>query len=215
MRGTARFSVDSRMTTRIWLVRHGEPADVRGRCYGKLDVGLSNIGRAQMERTAACLKGEPFDAIYASPRTRTVESARILASFHTCSWREDDGLCEIAFGDFEGLTYDEIAQRYPVLYRQWMESPTEVQFPNGESFILMRRRVLRAFEAILESHEGRTVAVVTHGGAIRILLAWVLQMPHQAIFRLAQCYGAMNLLTWVEGIPIVESINLNPLSPVP
>jgi broad specificity phosphatase PhoE len=86
-----------------------------------------------------------------------VESARILASFHSCGCREDAGLCEIDFGDFEGLTCDEIAERYPVLYRQWMESPTEVQFPNGESFVLMRR-VLPAFEAIREGHEGRTVA---------------------------------------------------------
>jgi alpha-ribazole phosphatase len=196
------------MTTRIWLVRHGEPAGVRGRCYGKLDVGLSPAGREQMERTAACLKAEPFDAFYASPRLRTLESARILASFHTCVCREDDGLGEIDFGDFEGLPYDEIAERYPTLYRQWMDSPTEVQFPNGESFGAMRLRVLRTLEAILKAHEGRTVAVVTHGGTIRIILAWVLQMPDRYIFRLAQDYAAMNLLTWTGGVPTVQSLNL-------
>ncbi len=54
-------------------------------------------------------------------------------------------LKEIDFGDFEGLTYDEIAGRYPDLYRQWMESPTEVQFPNGECFDDMRIRVFDGF----------------------------------------------------------------------
>jgi len=195
------------MTTRIWLVRHGEPAGVRGRCYGKLDVGLSAVGRAQMESTAARLQAEQVDAIYASPRVRTMESARILAGFHACGVLEDAGLCEIDFGGFEGLTYDEIAARYPALYRQWMDSPTGVQFPNGESFAAMRLRVLQAFEAIRRSNEGRTAAIVTHGGVIRILLAGALEMPDRNLFRLAQDYAAMNLLVWVDGVPIVQSMN--------
>jgi alpha-ribazole phosphatase len=195
------------MTTRVWLVRHGEPAGVRGRCYGKLDVGLSGAGRVQMERTAACLQAEHLDAIYASPRVRTVESARILASSHACGVQEDGGLCEIDFGDFEGLNYDEIAARYPGLYRQWMESPTDVEFPHGESFAAMRLRVLRAFEAIRKSNEGRTAAIVTHGGVIRILLAWALEMPDRNLFRLAQDYAAMNLLAWVDDVPILQSMN--------
>jgi len=196
------------MMSRIWLVRHGEPAGVRGRCYGKLDIGLSAVGRAQMERAAACLKAEPLEAIFASPRVRTMESARIVAAFHQCGCREDAGLSEIDFGDFEGLTYDEIAIRYPAIYRQWMESPTEVQFPHGESFAAMRVRVLRAFEAIRARHEDGTVAIVTHGGVIRIVLAWALEMPDRCLFRLAQDYAAMSLLSWVDGVPVVERMNV-------
>jgi alpha-ribazole phosphatase len=199
------------MTTRIWLVRHGEPAGVRGRCYGKLDVGLSAAGRVQMERTAKCLRSEHFDAIYASPRVRTTESARAVALFHECGVQEDARLREIDFGDFEGLTYDEIAARYPELYRQWMEAPTEVQFPNGESFAAMRARVLASFDAIRERHEGRTVAIVTHGGVIRIVLSWALQMPDGCLFRLAQDYAAMNLLVLVDGVPIVQKMNASPV----
>jgi len=198
------------MNSRFWLVRHGEPSGVRGRCYGKLDIGLSAAGRAQMERAAECLKAESFEAIYASPRVRTMESARIVAGFHGCDCREDAALAEIDFGDFEGLAYDEISARYPAIYRQWMEAPTEVQFPNGESFAVMRSRVLRAFDAILQRHEGRTVAIVTHGGVIRIVLAWVLEMPDRCLFRLAQDYAAMNLLEWVDGVPVVRRMNVRP-----
>ena len=198
------------MTTRIWLVRHGEPAGVRGRCYGKLDVGLSAAGQAQMQRAADHLRAEPLDAIYASPRVRTVESTRILAAHHACEWREDAGLAEIDFGDFEGLPYDEIAARYPALYTQWMDSPTEVQFPNGESFATMRARVLHAFHDIRERHAGGTIAIVTHGGVIRILLAWALEMPERALFRLAQDYAAINSLAIIDSVPIVQSLNLTP-----
>lgn len=196
------------ITTCIWLVRHGEPAGVRGRCYGKLDVGLSEAGQAQMQSAAAHLRTEALDAIYASPRVRTLESARILAAPHQCDFIEDEGFAEIDFGDFEGLPYDEIAARFPDLYRQWMDSPTEVQFPNGESFATMRTRVLRAFHAIRERHAGGTIAIVTHGGVIRILLAWALEMPDHALFRLAQDYAAINLLTTIDGVPIVQRLNL-------
>jgi alpha-ribazole phosphatase len=197
------------MNTRIWLIRHGEPSEMRGRCYGKLDAGLSAAGREQMQSTAERLQAEAFDAIYASTRIRALESARILGSFHHCLCRENPDLCEIDFGDFEGLTYDEIAARYPELYRQWMDSPTEAQFPNGESFAEMRLRVLRAFETIRQNHEGRTVAIVTHGGVIRILLAWALAIPDACLFRIAQDYAAMNLLTWIDGVPIVQAMNVS------
>ena len=195
------------MTTPIWLVRHGEPAGVRGRCYGKLDVGLSPAGRAQMGQSAERLKAEPIDTIYCSPRTRTVESAQVVASFHDCPPQIDQGLCEIDFGDFEGLPYDEIGAKYPEIYRQWMESPTQVKFPNGESFAEMRVRVLRAFEAIRKRNEGRTIAIVTHGGVIRIVLAWALQMPDTCLFRLAQDYAAVSLLKWIDDVPVVQLMN--------
>jgi alpha-ribazole phosphatase len=74
----------------------------------------------------------------------------------------------------------------------------------------MRARVLRAFEAIRQGSEGETLAIVTHGGAIRILIAWALEMPDRCLFRLAQDYAAMNLLTLVDGVPIVQSLNLGP-----
>jgi alpha-ribazole phosphatase/probable phosphoglycerate mutase len=194
--------------TRFWLIRHGAPAEeARQRCYGSLDVGLSEIGRAQMARVAEYLASEPMAAIYASPLSRAVASARILAADAACPVEVVADLREINFGDFEGLTYDEIAARDPDLFRQWMETPTHVRFPNGESFSEMRARVLAAFGKIREEREGQTIAIVSHGGVNRVLLAWALQMPDHCLFRLAQDYGALNLLSFAEGLPIVELLN--------
>jgi alpha-ribazole phosphatase len=195
--------------TRLWLVRHGEPAEeTRHRCYGSLDVGLSGKGRAQMAQVAQYLESESVAAIYSSPRARALESARILTHVHPCSLEMVADLREIDFGDFEGLPYDEIAARYPDLYRQWMETPTEVRFPNGESFCEMRTRVLRAFEAIRREREGQTVVIVSHGGVNRILIAWALQMPDHCLFRLAQDHAALNLLTLIDETPCVQLLNL-------
>ena len=88
-----------------------------------------------------------------------------------------------------------------------METPAEVQFPNGESFPEMRARVLRAFDAIKRDREGRTIAIVSHGGVNRILFAWALQTPDPCLFRLAQDYAAINLLELVDGQPIVKLLN--------
>lgn len=194
--------------TRFWLIRHGEPAEeARHRCYGSLDVGLSEKGRAQMAQVAEYLKAEPVAAIYASPRSRALESARILAAVQSCPIAVVADLREIDFGDFEGLAYEEIEVRYPDLHQQWMETPTEVRFPNGEIFSEMRDRVLRAYEAIQRERQGQTVAIVSHGGVNRILMAWVLQMPDNCIFRLAQDFAAINLLTLVDGLPSAQLVN--------
>jgi alpha-ribazole phosphatase len=194
--------------TRFWLIRHGEPAEeTRHRCYGSLDLGLSETGRTQMAQVAECLKSESMAAVYTSPRSRALEGARLLGAVLSCSIEIVQDLREIDFGDFEGLAYDEIAARYPDLYRQWMETPSEIQFPNGESFAAMRVRVLCAFDAIQRRREGQTVAIVSHGGVNRILLAWALQMPDNCIFRLAQDYAAINLLGLVDGLPSVQLLN--------
>lgn len=194
--------------TRIWLIRHGEPdPEIRGRCYGRLDVSLSGEGRRQIECVSKRLASEPLRAIYASPRKRTLESAEIIAAAHGRGVRVENDLREIDFGDFEGLAYDDIAERYPEIYRQWMDRPWEVEFPNGESFSMMRSRVTRAVAALRERHAGECVAVVTHGGAIRIALAEALAVPPAHIFRIAQRYAAVNLFRYVGDYPVVELVN--------
>jgi alpha-ribazole phosphatase len=197
--------------TRVWLIRHGEPAEeARHRCYGSLDVGLSEKGRAQMAEIAQYLKPEAVAAMYTSPSSRALNSARILAAVQCCPLEIVKDLREIDFGDFEGLSYDEIAVRYPDVYRQWMEKPTEVQFPNGESFSEMHDRILRAFDAIQSERRGQTVVIVSHGGVNRVLIARALQMPDEALFRLAQDYAAMNLLTVTDGLPTLQLLNYRP-----
>lgn len=194
--------------TTFWLIRHPEPeASASGRCYGSLDMKLSEAGIRQAHEVAEALQAEPLAAIYASPRQRCVEAAEILAGATGCPLRTVDALRELDFGAFEGRTYDEIAALYPEVYRQWMESPTEVQFPGGEGFSQMRSRVLAAAADLLGRHNGQTVALVTHGGAIRILLAEALCMPAANLFRLGQRYAAINRIRYQENIPIVDLMN--------
>lgn len=203
-----RKSLPPGVTARTVLVRHGEPHQIaRGRCYGKLDVSLSAHGRAQIERAAVRLNSLSLAAVYASPRRRARESAEIIAAAHHLAVRIEEDFGEINFGDFEGLTYDEVAQRYPREYRQWMEHPTEVTFPGGESFAMMRERVAQAAAKLRAQHLHETIAIISHGGVNRVLLAEALRMNAPDIFRLEQSYAGVSIIDYYDATPTVRLVN--------
>jgi broad specificity phosphatase PhoE len=142
-------------------------------------------------------------AVYSSPRRRTRETAEALGR----PVQLEDGLREIDFGLFEGRLYEEIEREYPETYREWMESPTTVEFPQGESFARMKLRVLNCVERLRARHDGETIAVVAHGGTCRIVLADALQLPDREIFRLGQQYTGVSVVRWLGGYSIVERVN--------
>ena len=194
--------------TRLLLVRHAEtdPA-VRGRCYGRLDVDLSAEGRRQAGELAAGLAELQLAAVYSSPLSRALETARAIAVARGLEPVADDALREIDFGELEGLTYEEIEAERPEVFRAWMERPTSVRFPGGESFADLRARVLGAVGAIRDRHAGEVAAVVAHGGVIRVVLADALGLVDGAVFRLDQAYGGLSVVDWVGGVPVVRVVN--------
>lgn len=187
--------------TRLILIRHCEPeADAHGRCYGSLDFGLSPGGRAAAAALGETLGSVRVDSVVSSPRLRAVQTAEPIAAPVT-----DDRLRELDFGEIEGLTYEEVERTRPELFRRWMEAPTEVEFPGGESYATLAARVRPAIDELVAA--GGTHVVVTHGGPIRAVLADCLEMPAAAIFRLAQDYGGASIIDWMEGTPIVRVVN--------
>jgi alpha-ribazole phosphatase len=193
---------------RLVLVRHAETEEAaRGRCYGSLDVGLSAKGRRQCARLAKELSGECFSAVVSSPRTRAVETAGPIAERHGLEVRVDPGLRELDFGELEGRTYDEIASSMPELYTAWMTQPTRVRFPGGESYADLERRALRAVEALRGELDGKAIVAVTHGGIVRALLADVLGIPDDRIFRIAVDPASISIVDWIGDVPTVVALN--------
>ena len=194
--------------TRLLLVRHAEtdPA-MRWRCHGRLDVELSAEGRRQAGELAAALAELPLASVYSSPLSRALDTARAIAAARGLEPVADDGLLEIDFGELEGLTYEEIEAERPEVFRAWMEAPTSVRFPGGESFADLRARVVEAVGAIRERHAGEAAAVVAHGGVVRAVLADVLGLDDDAVFRLDQAYGGLSVVDWVGEVPLVRVVN--------
>jgi len=134
------------------------------------------------------------DAVYTSDLARAcvVEGER------------DPRLREIDRGEVEGLAFDDLPLD---VQRGLLEEPTRVRFPGGESFSDLRRRVMEALDEIAARHPDETVAVVSHAGAIRAALATWLLLPDEAVFRIEQDFGALNIVDVVDGTPIVRLIN--------
>src|SRR5688572_3836293 len=113
LRTRARRSSISGMTTRLLLIRHGATtSSAEDRFAGAIDVELSDEGRAQARKLSERLAGTALAAIYASPLSRTVETARLLGAPRGLEPRLDDGLREIADGHWEGMRRHEVEERF-------------------------------------------------------------------------------------------------------
>jgi len=199
--------------TRLVLCRHGEPeAAGIGRFCGAIDVELSPQGCAEAEALASSVSA---DVIYTSPLRRCIETARPLAVRLGVEPIVEPRLREIDFGEFDGVAYDEAEQRWPDLYASLLRDPTAMRFPGGESYADVRVRACEVLTEILDRHDGATVAAFVHAGVIRTLLAYVLLLPAEALFRIDQRYGAVNVVDWLDGTPVVRLVNSPPASPVP
>ena len=187
--------------TRLLLIRHGRPVDdARGRCYGRLDVGLSPEGSAQAAELGRTLA---VATVVTSPARRALETAAALGTPQV-----DERLRELDFGELEGRTYEEIERERPDLFARWMRTPTEVRFPGGEGFDDLCDRAVAAAAELRARHDGGTVAVVTHGGVVRALLADALGLPSTAIFRLDVGYARVSVVDWFDGdAPVVRLVN--------
>ena len=156
---------------RILLLRHAETDWNRERRYqGWRDIPLSPPGRAQAESAGRLLAASPLAAVWSSPLARARETAALIAAPHTLPVREADAFKEMGFGDWEGLTRDEVRKRFPDAHRAWAETPHEAAWPGAETLGVVRARALAGLEALREAHQGQTVCLVSHGITSRILI---------------------------------------------
>jgi probable phosphoglycerate mutase len=156
--------------TRVILIRHGETAWNRAtRIQGHTDIPLSALGLAQAERLAAALADESLDAVYASDLSRARETAEALARGRGLSVQVDRGLRERAFGRFEGLSWDEIAQSYPDDSARWRRREPDFPVGGGESLVTFSARCIAATRRAAAAHPGQNIALVAHGGVLDCL----------------------------------------------
>ena len=154
--------------TRLILVRHGETAGQSSiRYYGVTDVPLSELGREQIRAAKRKIPGETYDVVWASTLCRSWEAARIIAP--DAPIRLDFDLREIDFGDWEGLTREEIEEVDPEGYAEWQANDADFHFPGGESRADFRKRIERGYHRLLATGASSALIVV-HKGVVRTLL---------------------------------------------
>lgn len=154
----------------LLLIRH-EHTELAGTFCGRLDPALSTRGRAQLLHLAANLRRYPFVAVYSSDLRRARETADALAAARRLPVRPRSDLREIAFGDWEGLTWEHVLARDAGFAQRWLDEYPSLAAPGGEEFPRFLARVQGAWSEISDEVQHRCAAVVTHAGVIRTVLA--------------------------------------------
>jgi alpha-ribazole phosphatase len=198
--------------TLIYLLRHGEVERAETRRFiGHLDVPLSPRGEAECVAQAVRLRAVPIDAVYSSDLVRARRSAEIIGAPHGLAPTLVPALREMAMGRWEGLTAEEIRGREPAAFEDWMARVGEFPFPGGESVADLVARAAAAFDAIVASASGNTIAIVAHGGTNRALLCRALGLPFGRLLALGQDYGALSVLEQHDGAWRLRRLNERPM----
>jgi len=205
------------MVTTLYLIRHGATeGDQEKRYKGSIDVPLSEKGTQQIKKTAeficAALGSSSLSAVYTSPLARALRSAEILASPFGLQPSVVVDLRERHFGIWEGMTLNEISEKYPDEFKAWASNPLEHSPRGGESTLQVRDRLIPTYEEIIARHPGESIAIAGHGGVNRIVLCHVLGIPLEHLFRVEQDNAAVNIVNFYDRYPVVRLMNGGPFA---
>ena len=193
---------------RLLLVRHAQTTwNSGGRIQGFTDAPLSDLGERQSERLAARLGREKIDAAYASTLQRTWHSAEIALSGRGIPVSRAATWAEAAYGQWEGMTWPEIHARHGDLGARVLNDRANVAPPGGESFGDLQRRLVVAVDELREKHRDGDVLVVTHGGPIRVLGAWIMGHDANQAWRFTADNAALSAVRWTEQGAVIELWN--------
>lgn len=195
--------------TGIILVRHGHVAwhdPVRFR--GRADLDLSERGRRQAQAAASLIAATwRLDAVYTSPLRRCRDTAAAIAAPFRLVPQPQDGLVDIDYGEWQGLTREEAAARWPQETDTWFRRPHLAAIPGGESLAAVLARASAALLDILRRHPEGTVAVIGHDSVNRVLLLFVLGSPLSRYWQIEQEPCAINELQFADGEFVVRGLN--------
>lgn len=202
--------------TTLVLVRHGVTAHTVDKRFsgglGGSNPALSQEGRDQIRATAdwlSPLAGE-IDVVVSSPVRRTHESAEIIGARLDKQVRTDDGLAEMEFGSWDGLTFAELRERHPDELDAWLGS-LDQPAGGGESFRVVETRVLASLDRLLEEYAGRTVLVVSHVTPIKVLVARALGAPLESVYRMEMAPASVSVLSFFDdGNAAMRMFNARP-----
>lgn len=197
----------SQAATLVTVLRHGEVAGPAHVFRGRGDAPLTARGIEQMRGAVTALQPR-FDAVATSPLLRCRVFAEAFAAERGVACRILDDMREMDFGTWEGLTGAQAAERDAAAYDRFCARADSASAPGGETLGDFRRRVLAAWAAWLAAADGGHRLLVTHAGAMRVLLQHVLDLPASALYRVALPEAAHFQVSLLAGeAPILMKLN--------
>ena len=194
------------MEKTIYLVRHGEVLARPGVFLGTTDVELNDVGKRQSGWLADRLATASLDRCFCSPLLRAQQTVLGIAEKQGIAIETQAALREIDFGLWEERAFAEIEVAEPQNAQDWCQNPLEFSFPQGDSVVTFIQRIQTYFQWLLNC-DGDHLLLVTHGGVIRILLTFLLQLEpeRQAMFDVAR--GSLNTVKIYDNTAILTGLN--------
>ncbi|MGW7112650.1 bifunctional RNase H/acid phosphatase [Streptomyces xanthophaeus] len=194
------------------LLRHGETALTPQKRFsgsGGSDPELSEAGRRQAAAVAAALAARgTVQTVISSPLRRCRETAQAVADRLGLPVTVEEGLREVDFGAWEGLTFAEVRERFPDDLQAWLDSPRAAPTGGGESFAAATRRISATRDRLLAAHAGRTVLLVTHVTPVKILVRLALGAPPESLFRMELSAASVSAVAYyADGNASVRLLN--------
>ncbi len=193
--------------TKVIFFRHGETKwNILGKYQGQSDIELTEKGKKQGKLLARYFPSDKLDAIYSSDLSRAMETAGYVAEKFNLTVNPEKAFREMNFGEWEGLTYEEIVTKSPEGMKNFMIRPDILKVPGGENFQILQDRAVKRLSELIKIHENQTIAIAAHGGVLRTILAAALEMPLRNLWRIRQYNTAVSSVIYGES-PIVEFVN--------
>ena len=197
--------------TRLLLIRHGEvEARYHGVFGGRIDMNLSPRGKQQAKILAEYLRVKSIDAVYASPMKRVQQTLAPTLKTHGHKQTIFHDLREIDFGDWTGLNWAAVRDKFNFAVHEWLEQIEHPGSPNGESGKTFRARIEPCLREIVNKHQGENVAIFCHGGVIRMLLAILLELPLPKTNSFEVEYASITQVALHPHMEEIELLNFTP-----
>jgi probable phosphoglycerate mutase len=187
--------------TTTLLLRHGVTRHTLEKRFcgvGGADPELTELGVRQAKAAARRLAAGHIDFVVSSPMRRARETAAVVADSLGLTVQVVEGLAECAFGEWEGLTFAEVRDRWPDRLLAWFQDPALAP-PGGESLVAVRERVAAARAELLEAHAGRTMLVVSHVTPIKLTVLDALASPIATLHRMEMVPASLTEVRWYDG----------------
>ncbi|MDD4183137.1 MAG: histidine phosphatase family protein [Candidatus Omnitrophica bacterium] len=192
------------MQTRIILIRHGETRANRQRRYvGVTESGLTSYGRYQAKCLKERMAKDTIDRIFVSPSKRALDFSKIV--FGNRKKKVLASLQEMNFGVFEGLTYSQALKKYPLAYRKWLKSPQRFNIPKAEPLANFKARVFNALKEIISANPGKSVALVTHGGPIMLMVGKIIKSKN--LWKVMPGLASISIIEFNKNKPKILKLN--------
>jgi probable phosphomutase (TIGR03848 family) len=192
--------------TLLLLIRHGLTDATGNRLYGTSPgVHLSGEGREQAELLADRLSPIRLGAVYSSPLERCIETAEAITKGRGLEVEVLPDLEEVEYGEWTGRSFK--AVRRTELWRRLHDIPSSVRFPGGQTLGEVRERGVRAVELIASRNPRKTIAAVSHGDVIRLILAHYAGIHIDLFHRLQVDPGSVSAVTLGDGPPRIVRLN--------